>query len=143
MKLYEIYKWSALKMDYNDIKKEITKNRKNYKKITKTYGNLISYFDPSIIDKLNNQLKRICQINDDILIKFIELKKVHHTVQNQCKYFVQNDQITKIDIITDELKPLIQKIYENYIDILIVNKQVNNLRSVKMNILNDMKKLSI
>ena len=142
MKLYEIYKWSALKMDYNIIKKEVTKNRKNYKKITKNYGNLISYFDPSIIDKLNNQIKKLGQLNDDIFYNFIELKKVHHNVQNQCKYFIKNDQITKIELITDELKPLIQKIYENYIDMVVINGKANSLKSIKMNILNDIKKLS-
>jgi hypothetical protein len=142
MKLYEIYKWSALKMDYNIIKKEVTKNRKNYKKITKNYGNLISYFDPSIIDKLNNQIKKLGQLNDDIFYNFIELKKVHHNVQNQCKYFIKNDQITKIELITDELKPLIQKIYENYIDMVVINGKANSLKSIKTNILNDIKKLS-
>jgi hypothetical protein len=142
MKLYEIYKWSALKTEYNIIKKEVTKNKKYYKKITKNYGNLISYFDPSIIDNLNNQIKGLGQSNDDIFFNFIELKKIHHNVQNQCKYFIQNDQITKIDIITEELKPLIQKIYENYIDMLVINSKANSLKSIKTNILNDIKKLS-
>ena len=142
MKLYEIYKWSSLKIDYNIIKKDVTKNGKFYKKITKNYGNLISYFDPSIIDNLNNQIKGLGQLNDDIFFNFIELKKIHHNVQNQCKYFIQNDQITKIDIITQELKPLIQKIYENYIDILVINSKANSLKSIKTNILNDIKKLS-
>ena len=142
MKLYEIYKWSALKMDYNSIKKELTKNKKDYKKITKNYGNLISYFDPSIIDNLNNQIKKLGQLNDDIFYNFIELKKVHHNVQNQCKYFIQNDQITKIDLITEDLKPLIQKFYENYIDMMVINSKANSLKSIKTNILNDIKKLS-
>lgn len=143
MKLYEIYKWSSLKIDYNIIKKEVTKNSKFYKKITKNYGNLISYFDPSIIDNLNNQIKKLGQLNDDIFFNFIELKKVHHNVQNQCKYFIQNDQITKIDLITDEIKPLIQKIYENYIDMIIINTKANSLKSIKSNILNDIKKLGL
>ena len=143
MKLYEIYKWSALKTEYNIIKKEVTKNKKYYKKITKNYGNLISYFDPSIIDNLNNQIKKLGQLNDDIFFNFIELKKIHHNVQNQCKYFIQNDQIIKIDIITEELKPLIQKIYENYIDMLVINSKANSLKSIKTIILNDIKKLKI
>ena len=143
MKLYEIYKWSALKMDYNSIKKEVTKNKIDYKKINKNYGNLISYFDPSIIDNLNNQIKKLGQLNDDIFFNFIELKKIHRNVQNQCKYFIQNDQITKIDLITEELKPLIQKFYENYIDMMVINSKANSLKSIKMNILNDIKKLKI
>ena len=143
MKLYEIYKWSALKTEYNIIKKEVTKNKKYYKKITKNYGNLISYFDPSIIDNLNNQIKGLGQLNDDIFFNFIELKKIHHNIQNQCKYFIKNDQITKIDIITEEIKPLIQKIYENYIDMLVINSKANNLKSIKANILNDIKKLDL
>jgi hypothetical protein len=143
MKLYEIYKWSALKIEYKIIKKEVTKNKKYYKKITKNYGNLISYFDLSIIDNLNNQIKGLGQLNDDIFFNFIELKKKHHNVQNQCKYFIKNDQITKIDIITEEIKPLIQKIYENYIDILVINSKANSIKYIKTNILNDIKKLDL
>ena len=58
MKLYEIYKWSTLKIDYIQLKKEITKDKKVYKKITKNYGILISYFDSSSRNQINNQIKK-------------------------------------------------------------------------------------
>ena len=142
MKLYEIYKWSALKMDYNDIKKEITKDKKVYKKITKNYGLLISYFDSSSINQINNQIKKIGELNNNMLFHFLELKKIHYDVHNQCKYMIKNSQITKIEIITDDIKPLIQRIYENYIDMQVITKQVNNLRSIKMSVIRDITKIN-
>ena len=142
MKLYELYKWSALKMDYNDIKKEITKDKKVYKKITKNYGLLISYFDSSSINQINNQIKKIGELNNNMLFHFLELKKIHYDVHNQCKYMVKNSQITKIEFITDDIKPLIQRIYENYIDMQVITKQVNNLRSIKMSVIRDITKIN-
>ncbi len=142
MKMYEIYKWSGLKMDYNNIKKNVTKDKKVLKTITKIYGKLIGYFDSDAIIKLNEQIKKIGDLNQDMLFQFVELKKVHDDVHNKCKYMVKNDQITKIEKITDDIKPLIQKIYENYIDIQFVNKQSSNLRSIKMSIISEITKIN-
>lgn len=142
MKLYEIYKWSALKMDYIQLKKDITKDKKVYKKITKNYGLLISYFDSSSRNQINNQIKKIGELNDNMLFHILELKKIHYNVHNQCKYMVKNSQITKIEFITDDIKPLIQRIYENYIDMQVITKQVNNLRSIKMSVIRDITKIN-
>ena len=142
MKLYEIYKWSGLKMDYIQLKKDITKDKKVYKKITKNYGLLISYFDSSSRNQINNQIKKIGELNDKMLFHILELKKIHYYVHNQCKYMIRNSQIIKIEIMTDDIKPFIQRIYENYIDMQIITKQVNNLRSIKMSVIRDITKIN-
>jgi hypothetical protein len=142
MKMYEIYKWSGLKMDYNQIKKTVTQAKKVPNVITKMYGKIIGYFDYNNINRINNQIKKIGELNQNMLFHFNELKKIHDDVHNKCKYMVKNNQITKIEIITDEIKPLIQKLYENYIDIQLVNKQTNNLKSIKMSIIREITQIN-
>ena len=137
MKMYELYKWSGLKMDYNQIKKNITKDKKVPNAITKLYGKIISYFDSETILKLNSQIKKIGELNQNMLFQFSDLKKVHDDVHNKCKYMVKNNQITKIEKITDDTKHLIRKLYENYIDIQFINKQSYNLKSIKMSLISE------
>ena len=142
MKMYEIYKWSGLKMDYNQIKKTVTQAKKVPNVITKMYGKIIGYFDYNNVNRINNLIKKIGELNQNMLFQFNELKKVHDDVHNKCKYLVKNNQITKIEKITDEIKPLIQKLYENYIDIIFVNKQTNNLKSIKMSIIREITQIN-
>jgi hypothetical protein len=142
MKIYEIYKWTGLKMDYNQIKKNVNKDKKLLGKITKNYGKIIGYFDQDNIDVLNDKIKKICELKQLMLYYFVNLKKAHDDVHNKCKYMVKNDQITKIAKLTDDIKPLIQKLYENYIDIQFVNKQTNNLKSIKMSIVGEISKIN-
>ncbi len=142
MKIYEIYKWTGLKMDYNQIKKNVNKDKKLLGKITKNYGKIIGYFDQDNIDVLNDKIKKIGELKQSMLYYFVNLKKAHDDVHNKCKYMVKNDQITKIAKLTDDIKPLIQKLYENYIDIQFVNKQTNNLKSIKMSIVGEISKIN-
>ncbi len=142
MKIYEIYKWTGLKMDYNQIKKNVNKDKKLLGKITKNYGKIIGYFDQDNIDLLNDKIKKIGELKQSMLYYFVNLKKAHDDVHNKCKYMVKNDQITKIAKLTDDIKPLIQKLYENYIDIQFVNKQTNNLKSIKMSIVGEISKIN-
>jgi lactam utilization protein B len=142
MKMYEIYKWSGLKTDYNQIKKTVTQAKKVPNAITKMYGKIIGYFDYNNINRINNQIKKIGELNQNMLFHFNKLKKVHNDVHNKCKYMVKNNQIIKIEIITDEIKPLIQKLYENYINIQLINKQTNNLKSIKMSIIREITQIN-
>ena len=142
MKIYEIYKWTGLKMDYKLIKQNITKDKKVPGIITKFYGKIIGYFDFETITKINNQIKKIGELNQDMLFQFNELKKVHKDVHNKCKYIVKNNQITKIEKLSDDIIPLIQKLYENYIDIQFINKQSNNLKSIKKSIISEICKIN-
>ena len=142
MKIYEIYKWTGLKMDYTLIKKNITKDKKVPGIIPKIYGKIIGYFDSETITKINNKIKKIRELNQDMLFQFNELKKVHEDVHNKCKYMVRNNQITKIEKISDDTIPLIQKLYENYIDILFINKQSTNLKLIKKSIISEICKIN-
>ncbi len=142
MKVYEIYKWTGLKMDYNQIKKNVNKDKKLLGKITKNYGKIIGYFDQNNINELNDKIKKIGELRQSMLYYFVNLKKAHDDVHNKCKYMVKNDQITKITKLTDDIKPLIQKLYENYIDIQFVNKQTNNLKSIKMSLVGEISKIN-
>ena len=110
MKMYEIYKWAGLKMDYNDIKKNVTKDKKGLKTITKIYGKIIGYFDSEYVIKLNDQIKKIGELNQEMLFLFGELKKVHDDVHNKCKYMVKNNHIAKIEKIVGVKLPRVKKI---------------------------------
>lgn len=142
MKIYEIYKWTGLKMDYNQIKKNVNKDKKLLGKITKNYGKIIGYFDQDNINELNDKIKKIGELKQSMLYYFVNLKKAHDDTHNKCKYMVKNDQITKITKLTDDIKPLVQKLYENYIDIQFVNKQTNNLKSIKMSLVGEISKIN-
>lgn len=53
MNIYEVYRWTKLKVDYNFIKIKITKDKKVIYRITKFLNSLTNYYTQIEIDNIN------------------------------------------------------------------------------------------
>ncbi len=137
MKVHELYKWTNLKLEYNSVKKHVTKDKKAYHTISKLYGKIINYYQPDEINNLNMEIKSIYDLNETMIYKFTILKKLHEESGNKCKYMIKNPNIIKIEYLTNEIKPLVTKLYENYIGIKLLNKHLSQLKNVKSNLLHE------
>ncbi len=142
MKIYEMYKWTNVKLDYNTIKKKINQDKKIYQSISKFYGKIISYFNQDEITQLNSRIKSIYDLTENMVYNFDILQKVHINTGNKCKYMIKNPTIIKIYNLNTELKPLIVKLYENYIGIKMLNKQMNGLKNIKSSLINDISQIT-
>lgn len=142
MKVYELYKWKSLKTNYLTIKKKTNLDKKVYGQIIKIYSNITQYLSEQDVLNIGKKI-RIIQSNNNLMIyNYIFLQKKHRDILNKCKYLIKNDQITKIYEITQQVQPLITKLYENYIDIKIVNKKTKLLKNAKSNILGEIQKIN-
>lgn len=137
MKLYEIYKWKKLKLNYLNIKKKTNLDKKVYWQIIKLYSNIVSYFSQDEINNISNKIRKIQSENDSMIYNYTLLQKKHRDILNKCKYLIKNKQIIKIYEINDDIQPLIKNLYENYNNIKITNKKVILLKNNKSNILNE------
>jgi hypothetical protein len=142
MKVYELYKWKNLKSNYTTIKKKTNLDKKVYGQIIKIYSNITQYLSEQDVSNIGKTIRKIQSNNDVMIYNYIFLQKKHRDILNKCKYLIKNDQITKIYEITDQVQPLITKLYENYIDIKIVNKKSKLLKNEKSNILGEIQRIN-
>lgn len=137
MKIYEVYQWADLKYTYKNIKEKINQDKKMTNKIVKFYGNIINYFESAEIEYFNDKIRLVHSLNDQMILSFYLLSKSHKIVHNKCSSMAKTDTIIKIKQINSTIKPILLKIYENYIDIQILNNKCTNLNHKKSKILND------
>jgi tRNA(Ser,Leu) C12 N-acetylase TAN1 len=131
MKIYEKYRWSMLKYDYNNIKKNITKDKKLVHNISKLYGTIINYYTNDEISEINFQVQTISKNTEFMLYKFNQLKRIHDDVSNLCNNMIKNDNIIKINIFLKNNTDIFIKLYENYISIKLLNQQYKKLINIR------------
>lgn len=141
MKIYEFYKWTDIKKSYSEIKKQVTKDSKLFLNIVRFYGDIISYYPENAINKMNSTIKNIKDEHDSVLLHFNLLRKKHKETKNKCGGYMRSNEITKIYDIVPEITPLITKLYKNYIDIKMINKQYYYLRTKKMNLISQINQI--
>lgn len=137
MKVYEIYKWEKLKLNYSNIKKKTNLDKKIYWQIIKLYSTIVCYFSEEESNNINNKIRKIQSENDTMIYNYALLQKKHRDILNKCKYLIKNEQIIKINNLNSEVQPLVTQLYKNYIDIKVVNKKAQLLKNNKSNILNE------
>lgn len=142
MKVYELYKWKTLKSTYTDIKKKTNLDKKVYNQIVRIYSNITNYLTEQEVTNIANSLRKLQGANEEMMYSYVLLQKKHRDVLNKCKYLIRNDEITKIHEINPQIQPLITKLYENYIDMKIINKKSRILANAKSNILGDIQRIS-
>ncbi len=142
MKVYELYKWKTLKSTYTDIKKKTNSDKKVYNQIVRIYANITNYLTEQEVTNIVNTLRKLQGANEEMMYSYVLLQKKHRDVLNKCKYLIRNDEITKIYEINPQIQPLITKLYENYIDMKIINKKTKILSNAKSNILGDIQRIS-
>ncbi len=142
MKVYELYKWKSLKSTYTDIKKKTNSDKKVYNQIVRIYANITNYLTEQEVTTIANTLRKLQGANEEMMYSYVLLQKKHRDVLNKCKYLIRNDEITKIYEINPQVQPLITKLYENYIDMKIINKKSRILSNAKSNILGDIQRIS-
>lgn len=143
MNIYEVYRWTKLKVDYNFIKIKITKDKKVIYRITKFLNSLTNYYTQIEIDNINFRIKDISYKIELMLYKFSKLQIHHNKVTNIIKNIMKNNAIIIINNINDANKILIQKLYENYISIKMINIQYKKLRNLRKQLLFANKKCNI
>jgi hypothetical protein len=111
--VFETYKWNLIKINYNNIKKNITVNKNNSKKIIKLYSDIINYYEEKEIECINKQIQQINNLNSLVIINFQELKLKHNEIIIKNK----NSKILKIHKQNNNIDNLIIKIFNLHIDL--------------------------
>ncbi len=142
MKVYEIYKWKTLKSTYSAIKKKTNLDKKVYNQIIRIYADINCYLTEQEATTIANTIRKLQGLNENMMYSYVLLQKKHRDVLNKCKYLIRNQDIAKITEINPQVQPLITKLYENYIDIKIINKKTRILSNAKSNILTEIQRLS-
>jgi len=135
MNIYEVYRWTNLKFDYNFIKIKTTKDKKIIYGITKFLNSLTNYYNQIEIDNINFRIKDISYKIELMVCTFIKLQIYHNNITNKIRNVIKNNTIIKINNINDANKNLIQKLYENYISIKLINIQYKKLRNLRKQLL--------
>jgi hypothetical protein len=141
MKIYELYKWNSIKSNYIHIKKKVSFDKKIFRQIINICSNIINYLPTDEITSIEKSIKQIQSDNEIMIYKYSLLQTKHNDTINKCKYLLRNNQITKVYEFTHGIQPLIIKLYENYIDIKIINKKTKMLKNTKGNILGEIQKI--
>lgn len=142
MKVYEIYKWKTLKSTYSAIKKKTNLDKKVYNQIIRIYADITCYLTEQEATTIANTIRKLQGLNENMMYSYVLLQKKHRDVLNKCKYLIRNQDIAKITEINPQVQPLITKLYENYIDIKIINKKTRILSNAKSNILTEIQRIS-
>ena len=116
MNIYEEYKWTKIKDDYNIIKKKVNKDKKLYLKIIKIYGIINSYYTSEDFNYYNKVLSNLYNYNIKIKIDWDEIKKLHNILIMKRKNFIKKLEMIKIFIYNDEINNLVSQL------IIIFNK---------------------
>jgi hypothetical protein len=132
MQLYELYKWDTLKFNYMQIKKKFNKDKKKYKLLTTLYGNVSNYYTLEEREQYHNMIQMIGIDYNNMLYTFVRLNNIHKTINNKCVQFTKNDNYIKIDNITDENQDILIELYQNYIDIKFLNKELSSIKIKKL-----------
>ena len=138
MNIFEVYNWINIKHDYIKAKKMVTKCKNVVNKINKLYGNLANYYPVEIQSQMNLTIKELNEKSDLMFYNYCNLKKLHYDVHNKCKYLIKNPEVAKIYDINEETKPVIIKIYQNYMDNKLVQKQLHYIKTKKLELVSDM-----
>lgn len=143
MNLYESYRWTNIKSDYNSIKKKINKDKKIIHGITKFFGSITNYYTQIEIDNINVRIKDISSKIELMIYNFNKLQRLHNEVHNKRKYMIRNDSVVKIDNLNDANKHLLLKLYENYISIKMLNMKFKNLRNVRKHLIHEINSIQL
>lgn len=98
MNIYENYKWENMKVVYNTVKKKVNQDKKLYNKIVKIYGIVISYYSNDEYKNYNKIINELYNINNDMKIEWIKIRKLHNLLINKRKNYIKNKNIIKIFI---------------------------------------------
>lgn len=140
IKIYEKYKWDNFKNEYNIIKKNITKDKKLLYEVTKFHGNIIKYYLTNEIENINHKIQEISNNTELLLYKFNKLRRIHEDLANICKNMSKNANILKINMLTEEIKPLLNKLYNNYLNTKILRHEINKYKTIKRQIITKINK---
>lgn len=127
--IFQQYYWESIKMDYNIIRKKVTQDKKKYKIITKLYGNIISYYSNNEINEINLRIANIKDMIDKMIFDKIILNKIHTNTRLKCASI--NNNILKIELLSDNIKPIMNKLYNNYDQMKLLNKNLGQLKTQK------------
>ena len=132
----ETYKWKTYKTNFNDIKNNVTINKRHYRKIAKKYSNIISYYNSCEIDSINKHILIIKNLTDDIIYNFSILRQTHIYTRVQITNIKARSQTI---IINDNqpIKHIIEKIYMYYNEIKNIKKSLYGYNTLKLSLLNE------
>lgn len=134
MNIYEKYRWKSLMLEYRQIKNKVNKDKKLIHTVTKFFGTLTNYYQHQEIENIKDQITRISNSIEIMLYKFLLLREHHYQTQLKCKYLIKKPSITIIENYNEQTKPILTKIYENYINIKLLNQQFIKLKNMKRKI---------
>jgi hypothetical protein len=142
-KIFEIYKWNKIKIDYNNIKKKITKDKKIYYDILKLYGKIITYFSEKENINIDSDIKSIYSKQELMIYNFINLKKIHKYMYQKYTSYIKNNNIIKITYKNDTIDILLKQLEDITNHFIILNKKLYILKQRKNKLLYEIKLLII
>jgi hypothetical protein len=138
MKICELFKWEYLKGRFNHIKKKITADKKLSKKVSKLYGSIINYYTNEDRDYLNKLLTQINEYRGKMLFDFEYLKGMHKNLLQKIKTSVNSPNITKIYKYRNEYDEVYEKIYKNFMNLKLLDKEYYLLKKKKAEVISEL-----
>jgi len=128
---YEIKKWESSKLSYIEIKKQITISKKLLKKINVLYGDIATYYTNDLKIEMNLLIVSLNDLNSNLEINFIKLKKVHNIASNILNKINKNN-VNKINESNNEINFIVNKININQQTLKSLTKEIHHLKIIKL-----------
>jgi hypothetical protein len=137
IKMCEMFKWAFLKDRYKDIKKKITSEKPLKKAVLKSYGEIINYYSKSDVEYLNGLLAKVSEYRSKMLIDFENLKIMHKELGQRIKKCVLSPNILKVYRYREEYNEVCEKIYKNYMNFKLLDKEYAIIKKKKAQIIGE------
>ena len=138
IKICETYKWEELKFRYTFLKKKITFEKKLKKNAIKEYSNIINYYTQKEVAYFNGLIAETEEYYNKMLLDFETMKKNHKEMFNKIRNALKSKTIIKIYELRDEYKELLMKLYDNFTEQRLLNKQYYKLKKKKAELLSEL-----
>ena len=141
-KVFEIYKWENIKINYKCIKRKINFCTILYNIITKLYSNIIVYYSNIEKNTINKIINDLHMNYETYLYNFSNIKITHKYILIKCNAARKSKSIIKIYYQNKQIDDIINKLIGIINNLKNLNNDLYNLKKNKIQLLYDINILS-
>jgi hypothetical protein len=141
-KVFEIYKWENIKINYKCIKRKINFCTILYNNITKLYSNIIVYYSNIEKNTINKIINDLHMNYETYLYNFSNIKITHKYILIKCNAARKSKSIIKIYYQNKQIDDIINKLIGIINNLKNLNNDLYNLKKNKIQLFYDINILS-
>ena len=141
-KVFEIYKWENIKINYKCIKRKINFCTILYNNITKLYSNIIVYYSNIEKNTINKIINDLHMNYETYLYNFSNIKITHKYILIKCNAARKSKSIIKIYYQNKQIDDIINKLIGIINNLKNLNNDLYNSKKNKIQLLYDINILS-